>query len=187
MSSKCENFTAELSLIRTECIKKFLGYCIDNLPDYFFHVAASSSGKYHPEYALGDGGLMRHTKAAVHIAKELFNLEMFQFTEEEQDLMLVALLLHDGQKQGKKQGNTVFEHPLLAADFVKQCHIETELISDDQMKFIYDCIATHMGQWTTARYSKVELPKPKTKYQKFVHLCDYLASRKFLEMNFDKI
>lgn len=43
------------------------------------------------------------------------------------------------------------------------------------------------GQWNTARYSKVELPKPKNKYQKFVHLCDYLASRKFLEMNFDKV
>ena len=60
-------------------------------------------------------------------------------------------------------------------------------MNDEQMKFLYDCIATHMGQWNTARYSKVELSKPKNKYQKFVHLCDYLASRKFLEMNFDKV
>jgi len=56
MDNKRDFFAEELSLIRTEYIKKFLGYCIDNLPDYFFRVAASSSGKYHPEYALGNGG-----------------------------------------------------------------------------------------------------------------------------------
>lgn len=53
MDNKRDFFAEELSLIRTEYIKKFLEYCIDNLPDYFFRVAASSSGKYHPEYALG--------------------------------------------------------------------------------------------------------------------------------------
>ena len=108
-------------------------------------------------------------------------------TQEEKDLILVALFLHDGQKQGKREGNTVFDHPIHAANFVKQCHIETDLLNDDQMQLIYDCIATHMGQWNTAKYSKVVLPMPKTKYQKFVHLCDYLASRKFLEMNFEKV
>ena len=187
MDNKHDFFAEELSLIRTECIKKFLGYCIDNLPDYFFRVAASSSGKYHPEYALGNGGLLRHTKAAVWIANDLFNLEMFPFSEEERDLMITAIVLHDGQKQGRQEGNTVFEHPILAADFAKRCNIETGLLNNDQMKFLYDCIATHMGQWNTARYSKFELPKPKNKYQKFVHLCDYLASRKYLEMNFNKI
>ena len=94
---------------------------------------------------------MRHTKAAFWIANELFNLEMFQFSEEERDLMLTALILHDGQKQGKREGNTVFDHPLLAADFVKQCHIETGLLNDEQKQLLYDCIATHMGQWHTAR------------------------------------
>lgn len=187
MGNKCDYFKEELLLIRNEYIKKFLEYCIDNLPDYFFHVAASSSGKYHPEYALGDGGLLRHTKAAVQIANELLKLDMFQFSAEEQDLILTALVLHDGQKQGNREGNTVFDHPVLAANFVKQCNIETNLLSDDEMKLLYDMIAAHMGQWNTARYSKVVLPTPKTKHQKFVHLCDYLASRKFLEMNFNKI
>lgn len=35
-----------------------------------------------------------------------------------------------------------------------------------------------MGQWNVNLYSKTILPKPKTATQKFVHLCDYLASRK---------
>ena len=68
MPSKKEYFLKEIPLIQTDNIRQFLEYCIANLPDYFFHVAASSSGKYHPEYALGDGGLLRHTKAAVWIA-----------------------------------------------------------------------------------------------------------------------
>ena len=46
-------------------------YLIDSLPDYFFEVAAASTGKYHPKYAQGEGGLVRHTKAAVKIAYEL--------------------------------------------------------------------------------------------------------------------
>lgn len=35
-----------------------------------------------------------------------------------------------------------------------------------------------MGQWNVNLYSKTILPKPKTATQKFVNLCDYLASRK---------
>ena len=79
-------------------------------------VPASSSGKYHPSYALGDGGLVRHTKAAMAVAHELFNLEMFQkqFSETEQDLILLSLILHDGKKQGGGNGkHTVFEHPCM--------------------------------------------------------------------------
>ena len=39
-------------------------------------------------------------------------------------------------------------------------------------------VATHMGQWNTNSKSKVVLPLPETAEQKFVHMCDYLASRK---------
>ena len=56
---------------------------------------------------------------------------------------------------------------------------------DDEIKFISDVISSHMGEWNTNQYSKVILPKPETKYQKFIHLCDYLASRKFLNFTFD--
>jgi hypothetical protein len=181
-------FENEISWIHSEDIAKFAQYCVDNLPDYFFHVPASSSGKYHPSYALGDGGLLRHTKAALTIAKELFNLEMFPFSEEYQDLILVSLMLHDGIKQGNGSGNhTVFEHPLYAADFIKKCNFESNLLNDEQEKFVCSAISSHMGQWNTARNSKTVLPMPKTKIEKFVHLCDYLASRKFLEVNFDVI
>ena len=41
-----------------------------------------------------------------------------------------------------------------------------------------------MGPWNTD-YSGTEiLPKPHSKCQNFVHMCDYLASRKYLDMKF---
>lgn len=183
-------FNTELGWIRNEMIRKFAEYCIDNLPSYFFNIPASSSGKYHPSYALGDGGLVRHTKAAVSIAHELFNLEMFQrqFLEDEQDLILLSLIVHDGKKQGNGNGkHTVFEHPLYASDFVKQCNFECDYLSAEQESIVCNAIESHMGQWNVARNSKITLSKPKDKIQKFVHMCDYLASRKFLEVNFDAI
>lgn len=183
------SFDFVLDWMHDEKLKKFLKYVIDNLPDYFFVVPASSSGKYHPSYALGDGGLVRHTQAFAIIAHELFNLEMFDFTEEERDLILCAIVPHDGLKQGSGKGqHTVFEHPILAANFIKKCNIETGgLLTDQQEQIVYHAIASHMGQWNTANYSKVTLPKPRTRLEKFVHLCDYLASRKFLELNFDAV
>lgn len=183
-------FEKEISWIKSDNIKKFTEYCLDNLPSYFFIVPASSSGKYHPSYALGNGGLVRHTKAAVAIAHELFNLEMFQkqFTDIEQDLIILSLILHDGKKQGDGNGmHTIFDHPLHAANFVKQSNIESDLLTKEQEKIVCNAIASHMGQWNTNRGSKIELPKPIDKIQKFVHMCDYLASRKFIEINFEAI
>ena len=42
-----------------------------------------------------------------------------------------------------------------------------------------------MGQWNVDKKTKFELPKPNDVYQNFVHLADYLASRKDLTMAFD--
>jgi uncharacterized protein (DUF3820 family) len=44
-----------------------------------------------------------------------------------------------------------------------------------------------MGQWSTDRKSGVALPKPQDDAQYFVHLADYLASRKDLTMAFDNV
>ena len=49
-----------------------------------------------------------------------------------------------------------------------------------------NAIATHMGEWNKSSYSEIVLPKPKTKFQIFIHICDYLASRKFINIEFDE-
>jgi 23S rRNA maturation-related 3'-5' exoribonuclease YhaM len=184
---KIETFSKELGFIQSENIRKFVEKALTVVPDYFYEVPASSTGKYHPSYALGEGGLVRHTKAAVGIAHELLQLEMMKYTPDEKDMMIAALILHDTYKSGLNHAKfTVTEHPIIAAE---QCSKNVELnniISDEQREFISKCIATHMGSFTKDfKTQKEVLQKPKTKYQCFVHLCDYLASRKCLEFNFN--
>ena len=114
--NKSLKFSKELEYIKSEKIKNACQKMIELLPDYFFEVPASSTGKYHPEYALGEGGLLRHTKAAVRIAYELLNDPCIgdKYTQDEKDLMIMALILHDGLKSGlNHEKYTRFDHPLL--------------------------------------------------------------------------
>lgn len=182
-------FEKELTYIKDDKIRKFVSYCVKEMPDYFEHVAASSTGKYHPSYALGEGGLMRHTIAAVKFATELLSIEMFRtkFSDEQRDLIIAALILHDSQKLGSNKKYTVFDHPIRAANFVREKNIECDLLTTDQIKILCNAIESHMGEWNTNPRDLIELPKPTTALQKFVHLCDYLASRRWLEVDFNKI
>lgn len=59
-------------------------------------------------------------------------------------------------------------------------------LDQDTLNAITENIESHMGQWQfDYKTKKKVLPKPKGKIQNFVHWCDYLASRKCLEFNFD--
>ena len=69
--------------------------------------------------------------------------------------------------------------------FIKECKNDLEL-NDEEIDFISECVLTHMGPWTKNYKDEEILTPPTTKAQRFVHMCDFLASRKFLEVNFDK-
>ena len=100
--------------------------------------------------------------------------------------MLVSLLVHDGLKSGNpKEKYTRFDHPILMANYILEKHEEIG-ISKEDATFCADVIKTHMGYWTTDYDGNEVLEKPKTKYQNFVHMCDYLASRKCILVPFDK-
>lgn len=181
-------FSMELGYIQDNELRKSLLKLIELLPEYWFVEPASSTGKYHPEYALGEGGLLRHSKAAMKIGYELLVNPSIgeKYTNREKDLMLMSLLVHDGLKLGLPQENyTRFDHPILMANFVIE-HQEEIGIREEDAKFMADVIQTHMGPWTTDYNGNEVLKKPKTKYQNFVHMCDYLASRKCLLVPFDK-
>ncbi len=183
---KDEKFKTEISYIKNEKYKENAKILINMLPDYFFEVAASSTGKYHPSFALGEGGLLRHTKVAVKIAKELLDDESigYMYSEKEKDLIIISIIMHDGLKHGlTKEKYTRFDHPILMANFIKD-NKDKLTLTDEEVDFISTLISSHMGPWTTNPYSEVVLPKPNNKYQRFVHMCDFLASRKFLDIKF---
>ena len=186
--NKVEMFKKEISYIRNDNLKKDLEFLIENLPDYFFEIPASSTGKYHPEYTTGDAGLVRHTKVVTRLAYELLENPSIggKYTKEERDLMIIACILHDGFKSGKeKEKYTRFDHPLICAEFVRE-NKKSLNMSEEENELIASCIETHMGPWTTDYDGVDVLSPPKTKYQNFVHMCDYLASRKFLLVKFDE-
>ena len=181
-----------LATIVNEDIREFAKVLVEGLPNYIWEVGASSTGKYHPAYSLGEGGLMRHQIAVVRFLNYFFELEQYntKFTSREMDLMRVAGLVHDGRKSGEQTDYerskfTKFDHPLQMANIIRSYH--EQYLNHDELEFCAHCIETHMGQWSTDRKSSVTLPKPMDEYQHFVHLADYLASRKDLTMSFDKI
>lgn len=195
MYLKTDVFKTELGWIKDKELRRFATEATKELPDYFFDVAASSTGKYHSSTCLGEGGLVRHTKAALMIANDLFRLEsIYNFTDEEKDCIIIALMFHDGWKHGNVERSkyTTFEHPIIARDHIQRIWHQFEdiegapQITEQQRDLICDGIASHMGIWNTSPRSKTVLPIPTTKIEEFVHLCDYMASRRYLVYKFDE-
>ena len=186
-----EIFDSVLNTFENDDIKTFAKKCIDEAPEYFFSVPASSSGKYHPNYALNDGGLARHTVALVRILNHMFEVESVanQFTSRERDLLRCAGIAHDMMKSGTQEDYenskwTKFDHPILAA---KKVWSISDGLDKKEKELICKAIMSHMGQWNTdKRNPNIVLPKPESKYQIIIHLADYLASRKDIEILFDK-
>jgi hypothetical protein len=121
--NKTEIFKPEINHIKDERLRNNLEIIINNLPDYFFIIPAASTGKYHPAFAAGEGGLVRHSKVAFKIGLDLLSTKSFNedYTESERDLLLMSILVHDGLKKGKEEEKyTRFDHPLLMADYIKE-------------------------------------------------------------------
>lgn len=186
---KIKVFEKEIGYLKSLDLVEPFKKMINLLPEYFFEEAASTAGKYHPKFSLGLGGLARHTKVAVRIGYELLNDSSIgdKYTDKEKDLMIIALTMHDGLKCGlPKEKYARADHPLLICNYLKEHEKEIGLKEED-LEFICHVISSHMGPWNTDYLTKKEiLPKPKDKYQNFVHMCDYIASRKFLNVEFDK-
>ncbi len=184
---KVEYFKKELEFIMNLKIRRSCETMISLLPDYFFEIPASSTGKYHPEFTLGKGGLVRHVKVAVRIGHELLLDPVIgdKYTSNEKDLMIMALILHDGLKSGLTHNRyTQYDHPTLIKNYIIDNKDKLEL-TDSEIVFVGKAIESHMGPWNKDYDGNEILPVPKTKYENFVHMCDYLASRKFLNVKFD--
>lgn len=180
MTEKVDDFKVLVGLCDTignPLIRKFTyDQLTTNTPEYFKTVPASSSGKYHPEYALGVGGLVRHTIAALMFINFMLELKFWQtgeadqaglyLSDDDKDRMRSAIILHDTRKAGSSDaGNKADyrDHELQARDSVNKALRQ----SDSR---VGDIIAAHMGQWGAK--------KPANLQEILVHLADYLASRK---------
>lgn len=186
---KIKAFEKEVEYIKEERLKEDAKTLVGLLPDYFFEVDASSTGKYHPKYAAGTMGLARHVKAAVKMAVELLDNPIIgkPYSERDKDLIIIALLIHDGLKYGKEKVDkyTKFDHPIQISNYVKE-NRKLLKMNDEDIDKVCAMVESHMGPWNVSNYSDVTLPIPKAPMEKFVHMCDYLASRRFINLEFDE-
>ena len=184
--NKLKYFTTEIGYVKDEVKRKDLEYLINLLPDYFFTIPASSTGKYHPKFASTNNGLVKHTKVAVRIAYDMFET-MNNLSDNDKDLVIMALILHDGLKKGLvEEEYTRFDHPLLVSKLIMENVSNLKMDINDVRKMC-TLIESHMGKWNTNKYSKVDLPVPTNELQRFVHRCDYLASRSYMNIRFLKL
>lgn len=180
-----------INTFENEDIKAFAVEILNELPPYIWEVGASSSGKYHPAYTLGKTGLMKHQVAVCRFINFFFELEQYQnrFDARKRDLLRLVALTHDGRKSGSqedflKSKFTVFNHPLLMAKEYLS-YKDKGFLSEEELKFMAKVVASHMGQFNTDKRSSITLPKPLDEASELLHLADYLASRKCLNMSFD--
>lgn len=182
-ADKIAMFSKEIEGIADDGLRKLATEIIARADDYFFTIPASSTGKNHPSFALGEGGLVRHTKCVVYMVKCL--CESFNIDEYKRDMLIVAALAHDIKKQGDNPngvGHTIHEHPLLAARYVCEVYFASDIVVlNGVVSIIADMISSHMGKWgADPKFigDKTPLPMPESDCAKILQAADYLASRK---------
>ncbi len=181
-----EEFKEIFDSIESNDMREFANELLKTIPPYFWQVGASSTGKYHPAYTVGEGGLAKHTVALVRILNYMFEASPSSFTSRQKDMLRIAGMMHDTRKSGDQASYehnkyTKHEHPLLAAEVIRK--FDGKFLSHEEIELIAQAIESHMGKWTTSPRSSVTLPAPKSAMQVCLHMADYLASRKSLEID----
>jgi len=174
-------FKEELQYITEEGLRETVLDIFAGLtPAYFFTAPASSSGKYHPPVSNGRYGVIRHTKLACYVAKELFSAFGMNNDddEDERNIIMAACLLHDIRKfgpnadeNGKSAGNHTPTHGYETMMLIMQ---------DYDVPFeLTKAIGAHMGVWSCEGAKPYLFTEKPSRVVEIVHLADYIASRNF--------
>ena len=169
-------FEREINLIKDENWRAVVADYLDRfVPAYFWMDGASSSGKYHPTFSQGEGGLVRHTKAVVMFAEELLRMSSFMYMKEHwKDYVIIACILHDTAKYGTQDEPNKDEYRNHAPNASKAFN---EYCDGEAPELLLNAITGHMGQWSTDKDDR-----PQTPIDRCVHLADYIASRAFMDI-----
>lgn len=192
MNNSKSLFIDEVNKIKSDDLRECALELVEEIPAYFWTVPASSSGKYHPECDLGEGGLVRHSIMVATVAEDLVRAEMFvRECPVNYDIARFTALFHDSYKSGlvaedgTYSDHTVFDHPRIASDIIRE-KLTAKNIDPLKIEMICGAIYTHMGKWCVDTYgerngnAKKALSKPRTDFEKLIHIADYMASRKYI-------
>jgi len=186
MENKIALFKNELELIKSPILQEFVVKCLESAPDYFWTVPSSSTGKYHPAQSNGNGGLVRHTRAAVYFANKLCDVYLVE--AEQKDLVIAATILHDITKYGiPKQKYTTKIHGYEAALFIEEVALQNQpMISQKSLDTIKYAVKYHFGRWTTlpVGHTTKHFPEDYGYIERIVHLADVVSAQKEVSLGF---
>ena len=173
-----------VKMIVDENIRKFLREAFRIAPAYFWEIPASSSGKYHPKWAVQKRGLFWHSIFAMYLTSEFSTT--FGLTPLERDIAIAASGLHDTVKYGIDYDLRYYEmHSYMPRTFFSNKeHDLSNIVGKEIYHAIMSAIESHMGTVHDGCWNPVR-KKPNNRVEMVVHLADYVASRK--QVNFSLI
>lgn len=162
-------------------------FLIDQLDDYWFIKPASSTGKYHPKFNNGEGGLVRHSLNVCMWWQQMyraFEQELISFSGRDDiyDLGLIACLFHDAKKYGNAEENSRWvkkDHDVKSMEWFLHNveiyeHTNDMNFDNKAINYIANAIDHHNGPWSTHG-------APRTIFERLVFICDYASSQKIHE------
>lgn len=162
-------------------------FLIDQLDDYWFIKPASSTGKYHPKFNNGEGGLVRHSLNVCMWWQQMyraFEQELISFSDRDDmyDLGLIACLFHDAKKYGDAEENSRWvkkDHDVKSMEWFLHNveiyeHTNDMNFDNKAINYIANAIDHHNGPWSTHG-------APRTIFERLVFICDYASSQKIHE------
>lgn len=169
----------------TREFREYLADMVEKIPDYFFTMPSSTSGKYHNAKQCRPHGQLYHVfmfqSILEHRLRLKHNRELYP-TPELRDAMRCVPLLHDAVKCGWPVDGeapprwTVANHPMLAKEFVLNTKVEHDIPAAYKM-LIADMCEAHSGEWNKDRSGNVIMSEPRNEREFFIHECDILSSR----------
>ncbi len=111
---KLDVFREYLDLVQTPQINEFTQFILLRLPEYFWTLPASTTGKNHG----ADETLLDHVLACLYMAKQVNNQFENHWTQRQKDQLYSSLMLHDGWRCGEP-GN--------------ECRITQEMIDEKKL------------------------------------------------------
>lgn len=187
-------------MIEDDDLRAFTYFVISQSHPDFWVIPSSSSGKYHPEWENGKGGLIRHVKAVMALAMSALRRYGYSYettgdadlNAKTRDIIAFSVLLHDWGKNGdpnKDWGkHTTKTHGEDAAKLIEEellpkfIKFFPEIKNVDELKDMVQqgCFAIrhHYGIWSK---EKMKPNDPKmTDIARILQEADYYSSRKFI-------
>ena len=185
-----ENFMLILKSIRDTGLRNFAcDFFAQEVPNYFWTMPASATGKHHPAFANGEGGLVRHTIIVCDMAKALSTRGNYRSVDA--DSLLCACLMHDTFKFGELSdtptASATVGHASVAADRIYHFYQNWPGHNGVLNQEIYDicyAVAMHMGQWsgfTSLAMGNGDSGSARQKLAEILQISDLLSSQKFLD------